>query len=470
MASSEGPLYVPEGFDEAVTESGRPRPVYEDVLASLREADLGSIAERIGGHFDEHEIEFQSPNGSEDFHLDPVPRILTAEEWGELERGLRQRARALREFVIDAYSEQRIVREGAIPARVIETAERFEPEMVGVEADRLPPLVIGFDVVRGPDGAFQVLEDNATTPSGLAYALAARSTVDALVSLRPPAERRDPALLLDQLADVLAEATGESEPSAALLTDGEDNSAWFEHRDLAQRLDIPLLTPDRLSVRDGRLIAALDDGEERALDVIYRRTNEARLRDDDGDPTWLSELLLEPVRRGTLAVVSPLGVSVCDDKLTHVYVEEMVRFYLGEEPIVPSLRSYDLTIDAAREEVLDQIKRMVVKPRAESGGEGVVICAHASDADVERVAAEIVERPEDFIAQRTLQLSTHPTNCDGALEPRHVDLRAFAIGDEVMPGGITRVARERGSLVVNSSQDGGAKDTWVLAAAAPDPR
>ena len=457
------PLYVPEGYDEALDDDGEARPVYAGLASGLEQVDLGESAAKIGEHFDQHEIDFRSPHGSELFRLDPVPRIITAEEWDRLEAGLVQRARALKAFFLDAYSEQRIVREGAIPARVIETAEGFEHDLVGIELAADPVLLIGFDVVRGADRQFKVLEDNATTPSGLAYTIAARMATDAFVPLKPPGERRDPSALLDLLAEAIRAAApgGSDQPAAALVADGPDNSAWFEHQDLAERLAMPLYRPGQLEVRDRRLWAE-DDGKAREIEVVYRRTNEAALYDDDGNPTWLAECLLEPVRAGNLSVISPLGISVCDDKLSHAYSEEMIRFYLGEEPVIAPLRTYDLVVPEARAEVLDRLEEMVVKPRLESGGEGVVIGEQTDRAERERLAKRIEESPEDFIAQETVRLSTHPTFCDGSLEPRHIDLRAFAIGDAVVPGGLTRVALERGSLVVNSSQDGGAKDTWVL--------
>jgi uncharacterized circularly permuted ATP-grasp superfamily protein len=415
-------------------------------------------------HFEAHEIDFRSPHGGEEFRLDVVPRLLTAEEWDEIEAGLRQRARTLAAFVVDAYTEQRIVREGVVPARLIETAEGFEPDLVGAPMPDPPAIVVGFDVVRGPDRVFKVLEDNATTPSGIAYTIAARTAIDSFVPLRPPAERRDPAAAVDSLHEAIrrADSSGGGDPSAALIADGPSSSAWFEHQDLAERLALPLYRPEQLRLRNGRLYGEDEDGG-RELQVVYRRTDEGALYDSEGNRTWLAELLLEPVRQGNLVVVSPLGVSVVDDKLSHAYVEEMTRFYLGEEPLIPSLRSFDLTVPEQRAEVLDRLAEMVVKPRLESGGEGVVIGGQAAAAQRERLAKGIEQSPESFIAQETVMLSTHPTFVEGGLESRHIDLRAFAFGDGVMPGGLTRVALERGSLIVNSSQDGGAKDTWVLA-------
>ncbi|MGZ5411170.1 MAG: circularly permuted type 2 ATP-grasp protein [Solirubrobacterales bacterium] len=458
-------LYVPDGYDEALDASGRPRGSYEGMLATLAEQDLEELAARLRAHCAENGIDFRVPGGSREFHLDVVPRIVTAAEWAELERGLLQRARALNEFAADAYGEQWAVRDGVVPERLIETSQNFEPDMVGVEVQGPHASVIGFDVVRGADGLLRVLEDNAMTPSGIAYAIAARSAIDAIVPLKPPGERRDVAAGVEQLAAAIRAAAppgAGGEPRAALLSDGPENSAWYEHRDLAGRLDISLLTPERVEQRDGRLWGAAEGEVPRPLDVVYRRTAEGGLRGRDGKPTWVAEALLEPVRRGALGMVNAFGGSVADDKLTHVYVEELIRYYLGEEPVLSSVPGFDLGIEEQRAEALERIDELVVKPRAESGGEGVVIAEQEGESATERIAARVRSDPEAFVAQETVRLSTHPTACDGRLEPRHIDLRAFAIGDEIVPGGLTRVALGAGELIVNSSQDGGAKDTWVL--------
>ena len=248
----------------------------------------------------------------------------------------------------------------------------------------------------------------------------------------------------------------------ALISEGEENGAWYEHVALTERLGIPIVDPDDLEVRSGRLYGAPTGEEARELRVIYLRDNVAKLRGDDGRPTW-QHRLLDPVRRGNLSTVSAFGAGIGDDKLTHAYSEELIRFYLGEEPIIPTVRTYDMAVPEVREEVSERVHEMVVKPRAELGGRGVVIGRQASEDEREEVIRAARETPEDFVAQETVRLSTHPTWRDGRLEPRHVDLRVYAYGDEIAPGGLTRVALEPGSLIVNSTQGGGAKDTWVLA-------
>jgi uncharacterized circularly permuted ATP-grasp superfamily protein len=389
--------------------------------------------------------------------------------WDRLEAGLAQRARALDAFVADAHSERRIVAAGRIPERVVQSAEHSEPDLRGLEA---PPAVsagvIGFDVVRDAHGELRVLEDNLRTPSGPAYAAVAREILDEALPFEPPPRHTgpSPAAMVGDTLRAVAPHSGE-DPCIVVLSDGPHNSAWWEHRGFARALDVPLVTPAQLERRGGRLYARLDDGRGmRPLDVVYRRTNESRLRDRHGNPTWLGDAFLEPLRRGTVVCVNSFGAGVGDDKLVHAYVEEMTRFYFGEEPLVRSVPTYDPGEPSVRFEILARIDELVVKPRDGFGGDGVIVCPHASAADRERAARLIRTCPEHYVAQDTICLSTLPTLTGGSLAPRHVDLRAFAFGTpgevRVMAGGLTRVALDAGALVVNSSQNGGAKDTWVL--------
>ena len=455
--------YSPSAFDEAIDAGGNPRGAYAELLAALEEMDLAEAAESVAHHLREQGVDFKGDQGPEAFILDVVPRVLDADEWAELEAGLRQRARALNEFIRDAYTEQRVVREGAVPARLIETSENFESEMVGVEVRGPHAPVIGFDVIRTEDG-FRILEDNCMNPSGIAYAIAARTASDTLVPLQAPGERRDIAYAVELLRDVLATAApgGDADAPAAVISEGEENGAWYEHVELSKRLGIPIVDPEDLEVRGGRLYGAPSGERSRELRVIYLRDNVAQLRDEHGNPTWQHQLL-EPVWSGNLSTVSAFGAGVGDDKLTHAYSEELIRFYLGEEPIIPTVPTYDLMVEEAREQVFERIEEMVVKPRAELGGRGVVIGRQSSAEQREEVMRSARNAPEDFVGQETVQLSTHPTFDGKGLSPRHIDLRAYAYGDEIAPGGLTRVALEEGSLIVNSTQGGGAKDTWVLA-------
>ncbi len=354
-----------------------------------------------------------------------------------------------------------MVKAGRIPERVIEGADHLEPDMLGVDAKGGYALVAGFDLVRGADGRLRILEDNLRTPSGFTYAIAAREAGD--IALGEGPDRLQPDAAYPMLGTALAAARAEGGAATiVLLTEGESSPAFFEHRELADSIGIPLVTPDDVSVCAGRLVARLDGEPAREVGVVLRRADEDRLVDDEGQPTWLADRLLEPIRRGTLSVVNGPGSGVGDDKLVHAYVEEMVRFYLGEEPLVPSVRTFDLEVDEQRAEVLGRIDEMVVKPRGGEGGTGVIICRHADPEDRERAARLVAEHSGDWIAQETVDLSTHPTVCEDRLEPRHVDLRAFTIAAEAAPAPLTRYARGRGALVVNSSKGGGGKDTWIL--------
>jgi len=436
-------------FDEAFEAPGEPRDPYAGVLDRLKERDLGRTVGEVRRRLGDEGCEF----GDEPFRIDLVPRVLTAEEWEPLARGLEQRVRALDAFIADAYGEKRIVAEGVLPERVLAGAEHYEPELADVPAPRLRIALAGFDVIRYPDGSFPALEANLRTPSGLAYVFAAREVVAPLVAngTRPePVE--GPAVELLGRALRAAASCGHENPRIVLLTDGPDNTAYWEHERLAERLGIELATLDELRVE--------------GVDVVYRRTDDDTLRGPDGSLTRVGGALLGALKAGTLACVNALGNGVADDKLVHAYVEEMIRFYLGEEPLLPSVPTYDLAVPECREEALDRMDELVFKPRSGLGGRGVVIGPHAQPECLHRLADEIEAFPESWIAQETVMLSTHPTIAGDRLEPRHVDLRPFIFlaGEDahVLPGGLTRFAIRRGALVVNSSHEGGAKDTWVL--------
>lgn len=323
--------------------------------------------------------------------------------------------------------------------------------------------------MRAGDGALMVLEDNLRTPSGIAYALAAREAVDAGLPSSPPPDRLDPRRALPLLADALRASAPEDveRPHVALLSDGPSNSAWYEHRALAAALDVPIVRPDDLVLDGDRLCARRDAGPAQPIDVVYRRTDEDRLRMPSGEPTWLAEKLLAPLLAGRLAVVNPFGTGVADDKLAHVYVERMIRFYCDEEPLLESVRGYDLGDPDVLDAVFPRLDELVVKPRSGHGGAGVVVCPRVSPRTREDVRRAVAARPGDFVAQELVELSTEPTVCNGRLEPRHVDLRPFVIGiggtAVAAPVALTRVALTRGSLIVNSSRNGGGKDTWLLA-------
>jgi uncharacterized circularly permuted ATP-grasp superfamily protein len=464
-----GVLYTPEpdAFDEALEPDGTPRPLYAGLLQALAAIDLGALAENVHGDLRRRGIDFGGTGEREPFRLDLVPRLITAEEWELVERGLAQRVRALDRFVADAYGKQEIVAAGVLPARVLESCDHFERLLVGLPAPPVRVAIAGLDLVRDRSGRFHVLEDNVRTPSGTTYTLAARETLDRHLPGGLAERRRPLDHMLDTIAETLRAAApeGVDDPSVVVLSDGPSNSAWYEHERIAQALSIPVVTCAELSISGDRLIARVD-GRRLPVDVVYRRTNEDRLEDEHGKLTDVGAALLAPLRAGTVTCVNAFGAGVADDKLMHAYVEKMVRFYLAEEPLLGSVRTYDVGVPDVRSAVLERIDELVVKPRAGFGGVGVVVAAHAEQEDVRRIAAELTRDPDGWVAQETIMLSRHPTVADGRLEPRHIDLRPFVLlaGDtaRVIPGGLTRVAASRDALVVNSSQDGGGKDTWVL--------
>ena len=449
-------------FDEAYGADGVPRAHYAAVVGALERADLRELRDAAQRHVDGEGASF----GADPFRIDPVPRIFTAEAWDVLAAGLEQRVRALNAFVLDAYGARRIVEAGIVPAGVIDEAEGYEPALRGrLPEGSVPIAVAGLDIVCDEDGTLRVLEDNCRTPSGYCYAAATRRAVRAALAFEGAAPRALEAPLRDLVAGALRTAApaGVGDPFVVVLTSAGGTGAFWEHEQIARLAGAQLVTPGDLRLRDGRLLAG-----ERTVDVVYRRTDEDALHDDGGAPTDIAQLLLEPWLDGRIGLVNAFGTGVADDKLAHAYVAEMVRFYLGEEPLLASVPTLDLGRPETVEEVLGDLRAHVIKPRAGSGGTGVVVCAHADEEALERVREDLERAPGRFVAQRTVALSRHPTICDeeGNLEPRHIDLRPFIFAGRdwtrAMPGGLTRVALERGTLVVNSSQHGGGKDTWVL--------
>jgi uncharacterized circularly permuted ATP-grasp superfamily protein len=461
MASEAADVTL-QAYDEDRDSDGAPRPGYGEALAALEGCDLDALRRAVARRLERRGVSF----GSEPFVVDPVPRLLASDEWDALAEGLTQRARALNALLRDAYGERRIVEAGVLSAATIEQAEGYEPDLLGRLAPHgCPAAVIGFDVVREPGGAFLVLEDNLRTPSGFAYAVAARQ---ALAEELPPGIA--PSRPVDPLAWGLLESALRAaapacchDPSIVVVTDGPQNVAYYEHEQVARRTGALLATLGEL-VDDGeRMGLRLPDGAIQRVDVVYRRTDEDRVRDDDGRLTAVAKVLLEPWLEGRIGLVNGFGNGLADDKFVHGCVEDCIRFYLGEEPLVRSVPTRAIE----GRPTVDELRELVVKPRNGYGGDGVVIGAHAEAKDLERLAREVASDPDRFIAQPIVALSRHPTVVGGRLEPRHVDLRAFAFcGDgavALLPGGLTRVALNAGTLVVNSSQHGGGKDTRVLA-------
>lgn len=458
-----------DGFDEAFAD-GAPRPEYAPVLGRLEHLGLLEVRARVAERLADRGVVFGAREAGTPFVVDPVPRLIPRADWTPLRAGIAQRTRALEAFVHDAYGPRRCVAEGIVPDTAIDTAEGYEPALRG----RLPGAttigVAGLDVVRDEDGSFVVLEDNVRTPSGFAYAAAAR---EALQDEIEPPEANFGIAAFAGLGEAIRAAAppGVADPLAVILTDGPGNSAHYEHEVAARHLGLPLVTPEQVERHGGELILTDPDAGWRRVDIVYRRTDEDRAFDAEGAPTPIGALLAGPWLDGRLGLVNGYGTGLADDKAIHAHIEDLVRLYLGEEPLLASVHTYDLTDPACLAEALERIDELVVKPRVGHGGHGIVVCAHATKEDVARAAAAIRAEPARWVAQPTIALSRHPTVTDeGTLGLRHVDLRPFAFSGGwpedpwvvVPPGGLTRVALAEGSLVVNSSQRGGGKDTWVI--------
>ena len=405
------------------------------------------------------------------FPFDVVPRIIAHDTWDPIERGLTQRVEALNLFINDVYHDRKIIRDGVVPAGVVESSQGYRTECIGLRPPRgVWCHITGTDLVRDRDGTIYVLEDNLRCPSGVSYVLENRAVMTETfpvvfegLGVRPVQDY--PSRLLTLLEEVAPERAGR--PSVALLTPGVFNSAYFEHSFLAQQMGIELVEGRDLDVVDDRLQMRTTHGYE-PVDVLYRRID-----DDFLDPTcFRSDSLLgvpglmDLYQRGRVALVNAPGTGVADDKVVYAYVPEMIRYYLDADPILPNVPTYLCWRNDDRRYVLDHLAELVVKPANESGGYGLLIGPAASQEELSEFARRIEAEPRNYIAQPTLGLSRVPTRVEERFEGRHVDLRPYILYGRdcyVLPGGLTRVALRKGSLVVNSSQGGGSKDTWVIA-------
>jgi uncharacterized circularly permuted ATP-grasp superfamily protein len=405
------------------------------------------------------------------FPFDLIPRIVPADEWDTIERGLVQRLTALNLFCKDVYHEQRILRERLIPPEMIYSARMFRREMIGVRVPRdIYIHICGSDLIRDRDGRYLVLEDNGRTPSGVSYVLENRAVMKrvfpALFSAyRVRAIEDYPYNLLQTLRHVAPHF--ETNPTVVVLTPGVYNSAYFEHSFLARQMGVELVEGRDLVVKDNAVFMRTVAGLQR-VDVIYRRID-----DDFLDPlTFRADSalgvagLMNAYRTGNVALVNAVGTGVADDKAVYPYVPDMIRFYLKQEPILQNVPTYICSREDDRRYVLEHLDELVVKATNESGGYGMLMGHQATAEERSAFAAKIKDDPRNYIAQPVVQLSQHPSHvADGAFAGRRVDLRPYILYGEkviVMPGGLTRVALREGSLVVNSSQGGGSKDTWVL--------
>ena len=480
MTTQQLTAYELGGFwDEMFGPDGHVREHYAPLaqrLATLSPQDVARRQLAAELSFQARGITFavnQDPNGLEKIiPFDLIPRLITPQEWRRIERGLEQRVRALNLFLHDVYHDQKILRSGLIPPDLILGARGYRREFRGVEVPRgVYTHVVGSDLVRDESGRFFVLEDNLRTPSGVSYVVENRRVLKRVwpqifadYDIRPV--EGYPQDLLDVLRAVAQPVA--NEPTVVLLTPGVYNSAFFEHAFLAKAMGIEMVQGSDLFVDDATVFMRTTSGRRR-VDVIYRRIDDDFLDPLAFRPDSLLGVpgLLATYRMGRVALANAIGTGVADDKAIYAYVPTIIKYYLGEDEILPNVKTYVAHDPVERAYILEHLDELVVKSVNESGGYGMLIGPHAPAADREEYRQRIKADPRGYIAQPTLGLSRHPSWNEDHLEGRHVDLRPFILfsGDEVTvtPGGLTRVALRKGSLVVNSSQGGGAKDTWVLA-------
>lgn len=466
-------------YDEMFVRPGQPRPHYQALAERYGQlAGMAELQERqrtADETFINRGVTFtvyaDNAGTEKIFPFDLIPRIIPAHEWAHLERGLTQRMQALNAFLHDIYHEQRIVNEGLIPRDLVLTSKHFRPELVGVTLPRdLHVHINGTDLIRDDQGTYRVLEDNLRTPSGVSYVLENRQVMKRVfpnllrhARVRPVETYASDLLhLLHYLAPAAV-----PEPTVVLLTPGVYNSAYFEHAFLARQMGIEIVEGSDLVVENHRVFMKRTSGLE-PVHVIYRRID-----DDYLDPTvFRADSLLgvpglfEAYRRGNVALCNPIGTGIADDKAVYHYVPAMIRFYLGEDPLLPNVDTFLSSDPKDMAYILAHLPELVVKSVNEAGGYGMLVGPHATKEQIEDFRARIIAEPRNFIAQPTIALSRCPSLCGDAIEGRHIDLRPYILNGEtvkIMPGGLTRVALRRGSLVVNSSQGGGSKDTWVLA-------
>ncbi len=478
----QGPHGAGDTYDEAVAADGRVRAPYREVVDTM--ARLGPI------HLRERQFAAELESGAhglmflatgrdrpEVFRTDLLPRIIPAAEWEELAPGLAQRALALNAFIDDVYGARAVMRDGVVPPEVLDRAPGYRQSGIVQAHGRVRAHVIGLDLVSTGAGEWLVIEDNLRVPSGIGFAVASRTLLDRYV---PELPRPDGLLDVDGVAAMLYETLlaaapphasprGEAPPAVALLSIGSSDSAWFEHQMLASGMGVPLLRPSDIAVEDG-ICYRYEGGERHRVDVLYLRMDEDMLLSSAGcDGVPLRAGLLGAVHRDNLTLANALGNGVGDDKAVYAFVPAMIDYYLGEEPLLAQVPTYLCAEREQRDTVLNRLETLVVKPCDGFGGSGITIGSEATDEDLAERRTELVHHPERYIAQEIISLSTHPTFDGTSLVPHHVDLRVFVhlrghgedMTAHVVPAALTRVA-PLGSLVVNSSRGGGAKDTWIL--------
>jgi len=473
---ADGPAY------DEMFEAGRLRAPYERLrgqLAALGDRELQARVDALTSGYLDQGVTFDIGGEERAFPLDILPRIIELDAWTVIERGVRQRVHALELFLADVYDAGRVFDDGVVPRSVVTTSSHYHRAAAGIE----PPngvrvQVSGIDLIRDRDGEFRVLEDNVRVPSGVSYVMTNRRAISAALPETLAQHRIRPVAGYPQrlLAALRAAApAGVTDPTVVVLTPGVFNGAYFEHALLARTMGVELVEGRDLECRRGRVMMRTTHGLEQ-VHVIYRRVDDEFLDPVHfrGDSLLGCPGLINAARAGNVTIANAIGNGVADDKLVYTYLPDLIRYYLSEEPVLRNVDTWRLGDDEAREEVLDRLDELVLKPVDGSGGKGIVIGPQASRPELDELRQRVLADPRAWIAQPVVQLSTVPTFVDGRMAPRHVDLRPFAVNDGhkvwVLPGGLTRVALAEGELVVNSSRGGGSKDTWVLAGPGARPR
>lgn len=465
--------------DEMLAEDGQVRPHYGAVHDGFGKLDAAEWAQRQTATdlaFMRSGVTFTVYNDSQGteriFPFDLVPRVIPATEWDLIERGLVQRITALNLFLHDIYHDQKILRDRVIPPPYVLGAKHFRREFMGVKVPKdIYVHICGSDLIRGRDGGYLVLEDNLRCPSGASYMLENRAALKRAFPKLYQAARVRPvdgyaSELLKVLQHIAPQNIGNEVPNTVLLTPGVYNSAYFEHAFLARQMGIPIVEGRDLVVRDARVYMRTTAGLM-PVDVIYRRIDDDFLDPSVFRPDSILGVpgLVNAYRSGNVSLANSIGTGVADDKVIYYFVPRIIKYYLGEEPILPNVETFLASEPQDRTYILENLGKLVVKSANEAGGYGMLMGPWATKEEIEEFRKLIIANPRNFIAQPPISLSRHPTWCDTGFEGRHVDLRPYVLYGEkivVTPGGLTRVALTKGSLVVNSSQGGGSKDTWVL--------
>ena len=460
--------------DTAAADSESARGAYKEIhsaLARMTQEELRGRTEALASSYLAQGVTFDFAGEERPFPLDAVPRVIEQSEWAVVESGVKQRVRALEAFLADVYGKQQAVLDGVIPARLISSSSHFHREAAGiVSANGVRIQVSGIDLIRDEKGTWRVLEDNVRVPSGVSYVISNRRVMaqtlpELFMSMRVRPVGDYPQRLLQSLRASAPE--GVDDPTIVVLTPGVYNSAYFEHTLLARLMGVELVEGRDLFCSGGKVWMRTTAGPTR-VDVIYRRVDDEFLDPLQfrADSMLGSPGLMMAARLGNVTIANAIGNGVADDKLVYTYLPDLIRYYLSEDPIIANVDTWRLEEPGALEEVLDRLDELVVKPVDGSGGKGLVVGPDASKQELDELAARLKADPRGWIAQPVVQLSTIPTLVDDGMRPRHADLRPFAVNDGtdvwVLPGGLTRVALPEGQLVVNSSQGGGSKDTWIV--------